>query len=48
MSPVMFDDIMKELTSLISENDLHVSQVGLIRLTVVRLVFLTATNNNIL
>jgi len=28
MSTVMFDEIMKELSSLISENDLHVSQVG--------------------
>lgn len=27
MSASMFDEIMKELSSLISENDLHVSQV---------------------
>jgi len=27
MSPVMFENILKELSNLISENDLHVSQV---------------------
>jgi len=27
MSSVMFDNILKELSNLISENDLHVSQV---------------------
>jgi len=27
MYPVMFENILKELSNLISENDLHVSQV---------------------
>jgi len=28
MSPIMFENILKELSNLISENDLHVSQVS--------------------
>jgi len=28
MSPVMFENILKELSNLVNENDLHVSQVS--------------------